>query len=213
MLSKKLDIVKLFENLSESLLNTNNNKFIHEMVSKLNIFLITDISGKEVRKTLSKFGRNKNNEAKIFFDKLFTVWSYNAIAVLILTIISEYFELSFNLILNFTGIKLENEFYKELCLMVQLIETSQFNSIRIKLLEPIKNLYLVKSFYGILMLLPQGNAFDTLSNRMEGISTLYDFDNYNYENEENNSEEVKEEINYYLKIFKDIQNNIQNSNN
>lgn len=97
--------------------------------------------------------------------------------------------------------------------MVQLIETSQFNSIRIKLLEPIKNLYLVKSFYGILMLLPQGNAFDTLSNRMEGISTLYDFDNYNYENEENNSEEVKEEINYYLKIFKDIQNNIQNSNN
>ena len=213
LLSKKLDIVKLFENLSESLLNTNNNKFIHEMVSKLNIFLITDISGKEVRKTLSKFGRNKNNEAKIFFDKLFTVWSYNAIAVLILTIISEYFELSFNLILNFTGIKLENEFYKELCLMVQLIETSQFNSIRIKLLEPIKNLYLVKSFYGILMLLPQGNAFDTLSNRMEGISTLYDFDNYNYENEENNSEEVKEEINYYLKIFKDIQNNIQNSNN
>ena len=90
MLSKKLDIVKLFENLSESLLNTNNNKCIHEMVSKLNIFLITNISGKEVRKTLSIFGRNKNNEAKIFLDKLFTVWSLYAIALLILTIISEY---------------------------------------------------------------------------------------------------------------------------
>ena len=56
LLSKKLDFVKLFENLFERLLNKNNNKFIHEMVSKLNIFLITNISGKEVRKTLSIFG-------------------------------------------------------------------------------------------------------------------------------------------------------------
>ena len=203
LLSDKIDIVKIYQKFSEILLSINNVKFIHEMVNKLNIFLISNNSGKELRLTLSKYGRDKDKYAKAFFDQLYTVWSYSPIAVLILTIFSEYYELSFNLILNFTGIKLENEFYKELGLMVQLLETSSFNPIRIKFLEPMKNLYLVRSIYGILMLLPQGNAFDALSKRMEGISTLYDYDQYKEENSDN--EIVNEDINYYIKIFNDTQ--------
>ena len=203
LLSDKIDIVKIYQKFSEILLLINNVKFINEMVNKLNIFLISNNSGKELRSTLSKYGRDKDKYAKAFFDQLYTIWSYSPIAVLILTLFSEYYELSFNLILNFTGIKLENEFYKELGLMVQLLETSSFNPIRIKFLEPMKNLYLVRSIYGILMLLPQGNAFDALSKRMEGISTLYDYDQYKEENSDN--EIVNEDINYYIKIFNDTQ--------
>jgi vacuole morphology and inheritance protein 14 len=203
LLSDKIDIVKIYQKFSEILLLINNVKFINEMVNKLNIFLISNNSGKELRSTLSKYGRDKDKNAKAFFDQLYTIWSYSPIAVLILTLFSEYYELSFNLILNFTGIKLENEFYKELGLMVQLLETSSFNPIRIKFLEPMKNLYLVRSIYGILMLLPQGNAFDALSKRMEGISTLYDYDQYKEENSDN--EIVNEDINYYIKIFNDTQ--------
>ena len=208
LLSDKIDIVKIYQKFSEILLLINNVKFIHEMVNKLNIFLISNNSGKELRLTLSKYGRDKDKYAKAFFDQLYTVWSYSPIAVLILTIFSEYYELSFNLILNFTGIKLENEFFKELGLMVQLLESSSFNPIRIKFLEPMKNLYLVRSIYGILMLLPQGNAFDALSKRMEGISTLYDYDQYKEDNCDN--EIVNEDINYYIKIFNDTQKLIKN---
>ena len=208
LLSEKIDIVKIYQKFSEILLLINNVKFINEMVNKLNIFLISNNSGKELRSTLSKYGRDKDKYAKTFFDQLYNVWSYSPIGVLILTIFSEYYELSFNLILNFTGIKLENEFYKELGLMVQLLETSSFNPIRIKFLEPMKNLYLVRSIYGILMLLPQGNAFDALSKRMEGISTLYDYDQYKEDNCDN--EIVNEDINYYIKIFNDTQKLIKN---
>ena len=208
LLSEKIDIVKIYQKFSEILLSINNVKFINEMVNKLNIFLISNNSGKELRSTLSKYGRDKDKYAKTFFDQLYNVWSYSPIGVLILTIFSEYYELSFNLILNFTGIKLENEFYKELGLMVQLLETSSFNPIRIKFLEPMKNLYLVRSIYGILMLLPQGNAFDALSKRMEGISTLYDYDQYKEDNCDN--EIVNEDINYYIKIFNDTQKLIKN---
>ena len=208
LLSDKIDIVKIYQKFSEILLSINNVKFINEMVNKLNIFLISNNSGKELRSTLSKYGRDKDKYAKTFFDQLYNVWSYSPIGVLILTIFSEYYELSFNLILNFTGIKLENEFYKELGLMVQLLETSSFNPIRIKFLEPMKNLYLVRSIYGILMLLPQGNAFDALSKRMEGISTLYDYDQYKEDNCDN--EIVNEDINYYIKIFNDTQKLIKN---
>ena len=40
------------------------------------------------------------------------------------------------------------------------------------LLEPKKNKYLVKTLYGILFILPQGKAFQSLLNRLKHIETL-----------------------------------------
>ena len=72
--------------------------------------------------------------------------------------------------------KLNQEDYIQLTQMVQLIESSLFNGIRIKLLEPMKNILFVKTLYAILMLLPQGQAFNALANRLKSIEMVLKLD-------------------------------------
>lgn len=43
---------------------------------------------------------------------------------------------------------------------------------RMQLLEPESNLSLYKCLYGLLNLLPQGEAFETLKNRLNSVATL-----------------------------------------
>lgn len=45
------------------------------------------------------------------------------------------------------------------------------------MLEPAKNIYLIKTLYGILMLLPQGKAYNALSKRLKSIDMLIQLDN------------------------------------
>ena len=72
---------------------------------------------------------------------------------------------------------MEQEYFIQLSQLVQLIESSIFNNVRVLLLEPLKNIYLVKTLYGILMLLPQGKAYQALSKRMKSIEMLLQIDN------------------------------------
>jgi vacuole morphology and inheritance protein 14 len=43
---------------------------------------------------------------------------------------------------------------------------------RLQLLEPERYPYLFKCLYGLLMLLPQSSAFETLRNRLNSVSSL-----------------------------------------
>jgi vacuole morphology and inheritance protein 14 len=72
---------------------------------------------------------------------------------------------------------LEQEHLVQLSQLVQLIESSIFNNIRMLLLDPIKNVYLVKTLYGILMILPQGKAYQALTKRLKSIEMLFQLDN------------------------------------
>lgn len=78
--------------------------------------------------------------------------------------------------INSPDIKLDEEYVIQLSKLVQLIESSLFNSIRILMLEPGKNIYLIKTLYGVLMLLPQGKAYNSLSKRLKSIEMLIQLD-------------------------------------
>jgi hypothetical protein len=54
------------------------------------------------------------------------------------------------------------------------------------LLEPKKNKYLVKTLYGILFILPQGKAYQSLLNRLKHIEALSLLDFSKQEIKENN---------------------------
>jgi len=56
--------------------------------------------------------------------------------------------------------------------LVQLLESPIFMYLRLQLLEPEKYPYLFKSLYGLLMLLPQTSAFNTLRNRLNCVTSL-----------------------------------------
>ncbi|GFN83392.1 vac14-like protein [Plakobranchus ocellatus] len=61
------------------------------------------------------------------------------------------------------------DFLKEIDKLVQLIESPIFAYLRLQLLEANDNPELIKSLYGLLMILPQSEAFKLLRYRLECI--------------------------------------------
>lgn len=53
--------------------------------------------------------------------------------------------------------------------LVQLIESPIFTYLRLQLLDVENNPYLIKALYGLLMLLPQSQAFQLLSHRLRCV--------------------------------------------
>jgi vacuole morphology and inheritance protein 14 len=56
--------------------------------------------------------------------------------------------------------------------LVQLIEAPVFAQMRLQLLEPERHPALVKALYGLLMLLPQSGAYQTLHQRLSAVPHL-----------------------------------------
>ena len=56
--------------------------------------------------------------------------------------------------------------------LVQLLETPVFTFLRLQLLEPGEHPALLKTLYGLLLLLPQSSAWSTLSARLQCVPTL-----------------------------------------
>jgi len=54
-----------------------------------------------------------------------------------------------------------------------------FLDLRLYLLEPRKNNFLVKSLFGVLLLLPQGKAYQALYKRIKHIEVIYKLENVN----------------------------------
>ena len=83
------------------------------------------------------------------------------------------------------------------------MENTQSNHIRILLLKPQNKIYLVKTLYGILMLLPQGKAYNLLSNRLYSIKGLLRNNNeIDSAIDKNTSEDIKYFINIFIEVKK-----------
>ncbi|CAG2062392.1 unnamed protein product [Timema podura] len=65
------------------------------------------------------------------------------------------------------------DFLTEIDKLVQLIESPIFTYLRLELLEVPHNQHLVQALYGLLMLLPQTEAFHTLRRRLDCVPSLH----------------------------------------
>lgn len=98
-----IPVTKVYTKIADVLLKFEDVEFISSMINILDIFLISYKETEELRNLLRKLRKKNNNSntnVKDFFTKLYTTWCYNPISLLILCIISEHFELSYNLILK-----------------------------------------------------------------------------------------------------------------
>lgn len=97
-----LPVVQVYTKFADGLVKMKDFEFISNMINILDIFLLTDKETEPLRQKLKSFRKEKDNqiENKEFFAKIYTAWSYNPISTLILCILSEYFELSYNIILK-----------------------------------------------------------------------------------------------------------------
>lgn len=122
-----------------------------------------------------------------------------------------YLFVIFFYIINSGLIKLSDDNYIQLAELVQSLESYSFVNLRIYLLQPKLNKFLVKSLYGILLMLPQGKAYQALYKRLSHMNMIYrlDFEFHNKHNkniscETKNTRVEEEEVQYYLKIFEKI---------
>ena len=169
---QKLDIKKIFSLLASSLNKINVYSFSYQIDGYLNYYLLISERQEYFLSALISYGKSRNKENREFYLQIYKIMAYNPMSLLIFCTITEYYELSWNLILKLFKFKFYDDYYIYLSEFILLMENSKFNHIRLLLLHPTENIYLAKTLYGILMLLPQGKAYNILSNRLYSIKGL-----------------------------------------
>jgi vacuole morphology and inheritance protein 14 len=168
-----LNSEKIFISLA-SIMTKTDPEFSSTMVQTLNLLLLTAPELSPLRKTLENSIRGGPEEHQQVFLTLFMCWSHNPVATFSLCLLSQAYDLSAELILKFANVDVTIGFLMQIDKLVQLLESPIFLKLRLQLLEVSMNYHadLLKSLYGLLMLLPQSQAYKTLSDRLSTVSSL-----------------------------------------
>ena len=139
----------------------------------LNLILLTALELDELRGVLkSSFSASASAENRDVFTKLFNCWCHNPVATLSLCLMAQAYDLASELVKKFAQVEITVGFLIQIDKLVQLIESPVFTHVRLHLLEPELHPFLLKTMWGLLMLLPQSPAFHTLKNRLAAVPDL-----------------------------------------
>lgn len=144
-------------------------EFASTMVQALNVLLVTSPDLIELPRVLRE-GLG-SPETKEFFLVLFPAWSKSVCAVLTICFLARAYELAWKVIKEF-GDSLYGtsaDAMVQIVRLVKLIEAPAFGFLRLELIQHEQNPYLMKCLHGLLMLLPQTDAFHTLVDRLKSV--------------------------------------------
>lgn len=169
----------MFAAFANGLLAETNAEFASKMVQKLSVILLCAPEAKALRHSL----KGKNAKDSPHFGLLLRSFARHPMSLLALMLYGNEFQAAATLVYWF-GIELEMtvETLVDLDKLIQMIESPVFTGLRLQLLRPVIDsnneandascvFYLWQALYGILMLLPQSGAFQTLRNRLHSVST------------------------------------------
>ncbi|KAG6799477.1 protein VAC14 [Apis mellifera caucasica] len=159
----------IYKTLAEILLEESNLSFARTMIQTLNVILLTSSELFDLRNKLKDL---ESLESCELFKCLYISWCHNPVATVALCFLSQLYEHACNIIRSFENIEVTVEFLTEIDKLVQLIESPIFTYLRLQLLEREENDALVYALYGLLMILPQSEAYATLQRRLAAIPPL-----------------------------------------
>ncbi|SCU84335.1 LAFA_0D09406g1_1 [Lachancea sp. 'fantastica'] len=162
----KLSAERVYNVVSSILEEETDLLFVRMMIQILNTNLIT---APELERLRRKLKAGTDNE---FFCSLFKCWSHNPTSLLALCLLAGKYELAYYILQTFVEYELSVNDLVQIDILVQLLESPVFTSLRLQLLEQERYPYLYKCLYGILMVLPQSKAFQILNTRLGSVSTL-----------------------------------------
>ncbi|CAE7392185.1 vac14, partial [Symbiodinium microadriaticum] len=167
-----LDCQKIYRSLA-SIMVKSDLEFCSTIVQTLNLILLTAPELSPLRKTLQDCVLQPQSDEDIF-TILFKCWSHNPVATFSLCLLSQTYDLSADLVHKFAEVDVTVGFLMQIDKLVQLIESPVFIRLRLQLLDVDSTFHadLLKSLYGLLMLLPQSQAYKTLSDRLATVSSL-----------------------------------------
>jgi len=182
-LCSSLSSQRIYLTLSRILSQRDDTPFVALMVQTLNMILLTSKELVDLRSSLKNFVSNvtdkeshyKRAEALDLFTTLYKSWSHNAAAALSLCLLTGLYEHATQLIHTFATVEITVNLLLDLDKLVKLIESPVFLYLRLQLLQPQQYPHLFLTLYGLLMLLPQSAAFETLKNRLNSVSSLGTF--------------------------------------
>lgn len=160
----------IYRTLSEILLHEEDLRFASIMVETLNTILLTSSELFELRTKLKDL---KTEDSCLLFCCLYKSWAHNPVATVALCLLTQNYSHVCDLIRFFANLEVTVEFLTEIDKLVQLLESPIFTYLRLELLEVPHNQDLVQALYGLLMLLPQTEAFNTLQQRLNCIPSLH----------------------------------------
>lgn len=160
----------IYRALARSLLAQEDTEFAGLMVQTLNLILLTSAELMELRALLKR--GLVSDDGRDLFITLFNAWCHNPVATFSLCLLAQAYELASALCFQLADIDVTVGFLMQVDKLVQLIESPIFVHVRLHLLEPKQHPFLLKSLYGLLMLLPQSSAFASLKTRLESVAPL-----------------------------------------
>ncbi|GMM49830.1 Vac14 protein [Starmerella bacillaris] len=106
------------------------------------------------------------------FTTLFKSWRRNSVAVLALCLLAEAYKYAYACLEILAKVDVTVNTLVQIDKLIQSIEGPVFAPLRLHLLDPWGYPYLYKTLYGMLMVLPQSNAFKVLQSRLNSVSAI-----------------------------------------
>ncbi|KAL0018783.1 hypothetical protein WJX77_010592 [Trebouxia sp. C0004] len=169
-LSLLLGPQKVFCALADILNQERDLRFASAMVQALNVILLTAPEVKALRSLLAE--ATAAEAGADLFHSLYSSWSHSAGAVLSLCFLAGAYSHACDVITAYAHLPMGVEVLVQIDRLVQLLETPIFTYLRLQLLQPARYPDLIRCMYGLLMLLPQSDAFKTLHARLHSVPTM-----------------------------------------
>ncbi|KAJ2938140.1 hypothetical protein O0L34_g3713 [Tuta absoluta] len=159
-----LNAEDIYKALSKILLEESNLRFVATMVDVLSTILLTAAELYDLRQSLRAFDKPATHS---LFLALYSCWCHSGVALLALCLLTHNYTHCNQLISSFGDLEITVDFLTEVDKLVQLIESPIFAYLRLELLGGAESGALRGALYGLLMLLPQSDAFHTLRRRLQ----------------------------------------------
>ena len=165
---------KVYRELSDIMSSHDDLEFVELMVQMLNLILLT-ADELEPMRTKLKGSLNGSEQDRRLFETVFNAWCHSPVSALSLCFLAQSYELASVMITNFGDAEITVGLLMQIDKLVQLLESPIFVHLRLQLLDRsnLQHEALMKSLYGLLMLLPQTTAYKTLYNRLTAVSSLH----------------------------------------
>uniref|UniRef100_A0A0D3FFM7 Vacuolar protein 14 C-terminal Fig4-binding domain-containing protein n=1 Tax=Oryza barthii TaxID=65489 RepID=A0A0D3FFM7_9ORYZ len=159
---------KVYRELSTILETEGDLEFASTMVQALNLILLTSTELAELRSLLKK--TLVDSCGKDLFQSLYASWCHSPMATISLCLLAQAYNHAISVIQSLGEEDINVKFLVQLDKLIRLLETPVFAYLRLQLLEPGKHTWLLKTLYGLLMLLPQQSAaFKILRTRLKTV--------------------------------------------
>ncbi|CAL9039950.1 protein VAC14 homolog [Musa acuminata AAA Group] len=163
-----LDAERVYRQFSLNLEQEQDLDFASVMVQALNLILLTSSELAELR-GLVKLSLVQSSGQELFVS-LYSSWCHSPMATISLCLLAQAYNHASSVIQSLREEDINAKFLVQLDKLIRLLETPIFAYLRLQLLEPAKYTWLLKTLYGLLMMLPQQSAaFKILRTRLKTV--------------------------------------------